>query len=103
MKPALTTEILRNYTESIISTQVPASPGKYLRRRVTSLGAGIVLDIEPLDAYYVQLINDTLKQIRHGKTAYLFRLAQVRDVLRFEPSAQFAVIDGIISVNLNRS
>lgn len=103
MKPALTTAILRNYTESIISIQTPASPGKYLRRTTTKLGGGMVLDTEPLDAYYVQMINDTLKQIRHGRTAYLFRLVQVRDVLRFEPSAQFAVIDGIISVNLDRS
>lgn len=101
MKSVLTSAILNNYTESIIRAQTPASPGKYLRRSTSKLRGGVVMDTDSLDSYYVRFINDALRLIRKGRTAYLFRLVQVRDVLKFEPTAHFAVHDGIISVNLN--
>lgn len=41
-------------------------------------------DGDTLDKYYVGMINDTLSQIRKGKTAYLFHLAQVKEIIRFE-------------------
>lgn len=41
-------------------------------------------DGDTLDKYYVNMINDTLSQIRKGKIAYLFHLSQVQDVMKFE-------------------
>lgn len=42
-----------------------------------------------LDYYYVGMINDTLREIRHGHIAYIFTLKQACEVLRFEPQACF--------------
>ena len=41
--------------------------------------------VTSLDTYYVQMINDTLEQIRIGKVAYVYNLWQVQDVMRYEP------------------
>lgn len=41
-----------------------------------------------LSRYYKEMINDSLRLIRKGKTAYLYKEEQVRDVLRFEPNIQ---------------
>lgn len=48
-----------------------------------------------LDEYYVEFINDTLKLIRCGETAYIFSLEQVREILHFEPSTKFVLQEGI--------
>lgn len=103
MNPAITAEILKNYTESIILSNPEPRKEKYLKRvpSVNYSRYGVTTKEKSLGEYYTELINDTLRQIRKGKTAYLFRLVQVRDVLLYEPRARFAVYDGIISVNLN--
>lgn len=46
-------------------------------------------DGESGDYYYRQMLNDTLDQIRMGRIAYIFDLWQMRDVIRFEPTASF--------------
>lgn len=42
--------------------------------------------------YFLLLIKDTLAQIRKGRTAYIFDLWQVREVIRYEPDAQFTYL-----------
>lgn len=38
-----------------------------------------------LSRYYKEMINDSLKLIRKGKVAYLYKEEHIEDVLRFEP------------------
>lgn len=37
-----------------------------------------------LDHYYVGMINDTIQEIRKGKTAYLYSIKQLQDVMKYE-------------------
>lgn len=53
-----------------------------------------------LDEYYVSMINDTLKCIRSGETAYLFSLEQVVEILRFEPNVNCVLCDGMYYLNM---
>ena len=48
--------------------------------------------ITSLDTYYVQMINDTLEQIRLGNRAYVYSIWQIQDVLRYEPYIQVRYI-----------
>ena len=48
--------------------------------------------ITSLDTYYVQMINDTLEQIRLGHRTYLYSIWQIQDVLRYEPHIQVRYI-----------
>lgn len=99
---SITPELLNNYTESIIILNPEPRKEKYLKCVPTTNYSryGITTKETSLGEYYTELINDTLREIRKGRTAYLFRLVQVRDVLLYEPRARFAVRDGIISVNI---
>lgn len=51
-------------------------------------------DGDTLDKYYVGMINDTLSQIRKGKTAYLFHLSQLQEIMRFEDIEVTYNVDG---------
>lgn len=42
--------------------------------------------------YFLQLIKDALKQVRNGRTAYVFDLWQVREIIHYEPKAQFTYL-----------
>lgn len=53
-----------------------------------------------LDGYYVAMINDTLSAIRSGERAYIFNLEQVIEILRFEPTTNFVLYDGIYYATL---
>lgn len=65
---------------------IPLSKDKNLKRHaVASLRSqGITSDSTTLDGYYVNMINDSLSEIRKGRTAYLFTVGQLKDVIRFE-------------------
>lgn len=60
-------------------------------KRLTRHGSKIpgVIYEDTLDKYYVDMINDTLSEIRKKRTAYIFNLKQVAEILRFEPLAKF--------------
>lgn len=72
---------------------------RYLTRFTVNVIGGVD-DGLSLDAYYVQLINDTLRQIRKGHEAYIFSLDHVKDILRFEPNAQFEVLSDVGSIKV---
>lgn len=40
--------------------------------------------IYTLDHYYVSMINDTIQEIRKGKTAYIYSIKQLQDVMSYE-------------------
>jgi hypothetical protein len=69
---------------------------KSLRSRMVSYDDSTT----PLDDYYVGMINDTLSEIRRGRTAYLYSLEQVWELLSFEPTASIYLKDDTYYVQL---
>jgi hypothetical protein len=88
-------EVLPRLRENI----VPRQERKLSRKSIAQ--PGVVYDYEnTLDYFVVQLINDTLKEIRHGRVAYIFTLNQVEMILSFEPTANIELHDGIFYVSM---
>ena len=87
---------LRTIADKIII--IPAN-GKYLKRTSQNVRGGKGQDTT-LDYYYVQLINDTLREIRKGRTGYVFNARQIADIKAFEPSAEFSFEDDCVAVRL---
>lgn len=65
----------------------------YCLKRYAKKSCGITYDNDTTDSYYVELINDTLSQIRNFEPAYVFTLGQIRDVLKFEPDVTISRYD----------
>ncbi len=61
-----------------------SSDKKLVRHPVSDSRNKMTCDGNTLDQYYVSMINDVLSQIRKGKTAYLFHLSQIQEIMRFE-------------------
>lgn len=78
-------EFYRDFIEECRAKTIP-SKDKFLKRHAKQ-SCYLTYDIPSQDFYYVQLINDTLSEIRKGEIAYVFTEAQVKDILRFEPTA----------------
>ena len=64
---------------------VPQSKDSKLKRHVTSDCKCFDDGVTTLDAYYVQLINSVLSEIRKGKADYVFNFEQIKDIMRVEP------------------
>ena len=79
------------------------SHDKKLIRRPTDNRYKMTCDGDTLDKYYVGMINDTLSEIRKGKTAYLFHLSQIQEVMKFEDvDFTYNSNDGCFAVRLNK-
>lgn len=74
------------------------SEEKFMQRHPAETPGGV--EETTLDDYYVDMINDTLREIRKGEIAYIFNIGQIIDVLKYEPKAQFQYEDGAIAVSL---
>lgn len=73
---------------------IPAKT-EYLPKMLTVTNSQFYDDkIEPLYSYYVGMINDSLKLIRKGKSAYVFSFTHIKEILRFEPDIKVAYING---------
>lgn len=93
-----TTSFFNILVETLRNDVVP-SKEKLLVRRTIACQHGVTGRYEDtLDSYYVGLINDTLRLIRKRKTAYVFSVSHIRDILRFEPNAQFNYIESSNSI-----
>lgn len=84
-----------------MSMYIPKSSNKYLKRinvkqRVSSD------NITPLDSYYVDFINDSIKQLRDGKTAYVFKLYHIKDIIPFVPDFTVRYNDGIFELKIKK-
>ena len=90
-------QALRRINDRIII--VPAKTKKLERYSGTTSG-GTGSDTT-LDHYYVEMINDTLDEIRAGEVAYIFNARQIADILCFEPRAEFTYEDEAIAVRLS--
>jgi len=75
---------------------------KKLNRTISKSSSDITYDdgSGTLDHYYVGMINDALKEIRHGLTAYVFSESQIAELVRFEPDIEVELNDGIFYVSL---
>lgn len=79
------------------------SHDKRLIRRLIDDRHKMTCDGDTLDKYYVNMINDTLSEIRKGKTAYLFHLSQIQEVMKFEDiDFTYNSNDGCFAVRLNK-
>lgn len=83
-------EDITNYLHKCVKTSVD----KKLTRHVYQMSSwGICSDTDTSDSYYVNMINDNLKIIRKGKTAYCFNIDQVIEMYRFEPELRVLKYD----------
>lgn len=87
-----------NLIQKLRERNIP-SLEKKLRRRAIKSNNVFNDGVDSLDSYYVSMINDSLKQIRSGDTAYLYSIEQLKDVLRFEPNIKIHYMDGIFHIS----
>lgn len=83
----LTAQIVSQIREHTVRKygEPPPLPATHRRKNGT-------YDGETQYYYFLQLIKDTLNQIRRGQTAYVFDLWQVREIIHYEPKAQFTYL-----------
>lgn len=74
-----------NYVIDSLRDTVLVSNEDKLKRYVLNDNKCYNDGIATLDAYYVQLINSVLSEIRRGKADYVFSVEQIKDIMRFEP------------------
>lgn len=86
------TEVFYGRVFALLQATTPLSNDYYLKRYAKK-SCGITYDNDTTDSYYVELINDTLSQIRNFEPAYVFTIGQIRDVLRFEPDVTISRYD----------
>lgn len=89
--------VFLDYIITLLKQNTPRSKDNVMKRRFGSdiqfKRYGFYDDgITSLDAYYVQMINDTLDQVRKGKAGYVYSLWQVQDILRYEPQVRVRYI-----------
>ena len=66
-------------------------------------GSGGLTDnsgITPLYRYYRDMVNDNLKIIRKGGTAYVYSIECLEDMFKYEPDMQITCYDDIYYVTL---
>lgn len=74
-----------DYVIDSLRDTVLASNEDKLKRHVASDNKCFDDGVTTLDAYYVQLINSVLSEIRRGKADYVFSVEQIKDIMCFEP------------------
>lgn len=77
--------VFMDYVVDSLRGIVPQSKDIKLKRHVESDNKCFDDGVTTLDAYYVQLINSALDEIRNGKADYVFNFEQIKDIMRFEP------------------
>ena len=76
---------------SRIRNNTPKTNRKRLERKINRQSNGIKYE-DTLDTYYVQMINDTLSEIKQGHKSYLFSFDHIKEILSFYPTAKFIYI-----------
>lgn len=91
-------DVFLNDTIKYFDENILKSSQKHLRR-ICSCNGATDDKVTTLDEYYVALINDSIKEIRKGKTVYIFNIHQLYDIVKFcnNISAKYQG-DGIISL-----
>lgn len=74
-----------DYVVDSLRDIVPLSRDSKLKRHTPSDDKCFDDGVTTLDAYYVELINSVLSEIRKGKSDYVFGIEQIKDIMRFEP------------------
>lgn len=71
-----------NDTITYFNENVPKSKDKKLSR-VCSYNGATNDKVTTLDKYYVDLINDSVQELRNRRTAYIFNIHQLYDIVQF--------------------
>lgn len=86
-------QIVCNLRES----NIPAKERRLVRR--TTKSKYCTDDYIPTtDMYYVSFINNVLRNIRHGEVDYIFKIEQLKELLRYEPDLEVSYADDIFTV-----
>ncbi len=90
-----------NDTINYFNLNVPKSKELKLKRVCTHQRA-YNDKVATLDYYYVNFINDCISELRKGKTVYIFKLSQLREIMRFYSDISATYVgDGIIGLTGN--
>lgn len=88
-----------NDTITYCEINVPKSKERLLKR-VCTYNRCSNDNVTTLDEYYVSFINDSIKELRKGKTVYVFQLRQMWEILRFVDNLNATYVgDGIIALS----
>lgn len=78
-------------------SNIPAKERRLVRR--TTKSKYCTDDYIPTtDMYYVSFINNVLRNIRHGEVDYIFKIEQLKELLRYEPDLEVSYADDIFTV-----
>ena len=78
-------------------SNIPAKERRLVRRATKSKYC--TYDYIPTtDMYYVSFINNVLRNIRHGEVDYIFKIKQLKELLRYEPDLEVSYADDIFTV-----
>lgn len=85
---------------NIVSNKSKMSTRDYIPKVIGSNTKLCSDKIYSLYQYYASMINDSLNQIRHNKTAYLYSEEQIKDILKYEPNINITYEDGAFCISL---
>lgn len=75
-------DMFLNDTITYFNENVPKSKDEKLNR-VCSYNGATNDKVTTLDKYYVDLINDSVQELRNRRTAYIFNIHQLYDIVQF--------------------
>jgi hypothetical protein len=75
-------DMFLNDTITYFDINVPKSKDKKLSR-VCNYNGATNDKVTTLDKYYVDLINDSVQELRNRRTAYIFNIHQLYDIVQF--------------------
>ena len=79
----------------------PSNKHRMTIRAIKDTTHGITYDCDSLNNYYVQMINDDIKVLKSGGTAYVFKISQIKDLMRYLPDLHIETFDeGIYYLSL---
>lgn len=79
----------------------PPSPSRKMKAGIYDRYAAIDTKT-PTYQYHRHIVNDCLKDIRAGRTGYLYTQQCLHDLFCFEPTARVSKQDGVYYISLNK-
>lgn len=76
-----------------LKSRPSAGTVKLRRHKLDRMAAGVVCGTTLYD-YYLSMITDTIRIIRKGGIAYVFKIEHIADIIKREKAAQFRYLPG---------
>lgn len=86
--------------DTILHFKLNYPKSKYNKlKRICTYNGAYNDNVDTLDSYYVNFINDCISQLRKGKMVYVFKLSHVWEILQFVDDVKAVYqCDGIIGL-----